>query len=273
MLRTLLSLVLAGALLPTAALAQKQPAAIPCPDFGDGPAWDWRLRAMGGGGQTTQEYDMPDSALVAYRNLRDGTEQLLITPRGGLRLEMTHRSGLSLRLGGDYHLYRTITRNTSTSGPPTAELVEVRTPDGVLIRTDTVFTASQTTSEIYNRHHTLALTGGVGFHRWFGRLAPYVFAEAGYEFRVGTRGALPLPALPGTDPASGAVLVDSEPLIAKAPGFQIGGTVGLDYALTGAWFVGPSVSYTALGGLGSGAEPLGYDQRALTAAVNVGLRF
>ena len=261
----------------TAALAQSSP--IPCPDFGSaGPAWEWRLRAYAGGGQTDQDYAVPEALLIPYRGIRDASEELLITPRGGLRAEVSHPSGLSARIGVDYHLYRTVTRASRLVSAEADSLVEVRTPTGELIRTDTFRVAAVEQTEIYNRHQTVALGGGIGFHRWFGRVAPYVYAEVGYEFRVATRGALFAPALTPNpndpaDPTLAFTLVESEGFIAEAPGLQYGGTAGVDIALGDAWFVGPSVSYTVLAGLGSDAEPLAYEQTALTAALSLGLRF
>ena len=227
--------------LATAMPAAAQSRPIPCPDFADHSSWSWRLRAYAGGGQTDQTYVRPARELQAYRLLRDATEDLLVAYRGGLRAEVSHPTGLSARAGADYHVYRTRTSRGRPGG-----------------------------FEVDNRHQTLAPTLGVGFHRWFGPVAPYAYGDIGYELRVATTGALNAPLRPD-QPLPTAV--DSEPYIARAPGFQYGGTVGLDVALGEAWFAGGSVSYTQLNGLGSDEDPLDYDQTALTAAVSVGLRF
>ena len=234
------ALAIGALLLTTLAAAQTKP--LPCPDFGERVDWQRRLRGFAGGGQTDQTYAAPRPELRDYQIFRDASENLLVSYRGGLRLELSHPTGLSFRGGADYHVYRSRTRVGRVDGPGRD-----------------------------NTHQTLAPTLGLGFHRWFGPVAPYAFAEGGYELRVATDGVLNAPQLP--DPALPIAAFDSEPYIARAPGLQYGATVGLDVAVGPAWFAGASASYTQLAGLGSDAEPLAYDQTALTAAVSLGLRF
>ena len=243
-----------------AALAHAQ--SVSCPDFGPGAlAETWRLRFFGGGGSTDQEYDTADTLVAPYRLLRDATEDLLITVRAGVRAEISNAAGLAARFGLAYHGYRSTTRGQVG--------IPVRAGGTAVVVTETL--------EFDNRHHTLAPTLGVGFHRWLGRVAPYVYADVGYELRVETTGALNVPRLP--DPQSPDPFTpvfrpaNSEPLIARAPGFQYGGTVGLDLAVGRAYFVGGSVSYVRLAGLDGEVDLLRYRQTALSALVNVGRRF
>ena len=143
-------------------------------------------------------------------------------------MELSHRSGFTARIGGTYRLYRSVTRVRS-AGPVTFDsLREVRTPTGVLIRRDSVFSQDIAESERYNRHQTATVVGGVGFHRWFGAVAPYAFVEVGYEVLLATRGEVAFPQF--ADPTQPVLLVPTEPLIAAAPGVQVGGTIGVDIA-------------------------------------------
>ena len=245
---------------------------IPCEDFrnrGDG--WGLRVRAFGGAGPTEREWDYLEGvnpALDAYYIERDSVEELQLDIVGGLRVAASHGSGFAVRLGLDYQMYRSrvdFAGNRSTS----TTIEEVRAPSGALIRTDTVVSTQVVERTVYNRQQTLTLVGGVGFHKWFGSVAPYVFAEAGYEILVGSRGSYPV--LPQGETIE--LPDDDREFIAERPGLRLGGTVGLDIALGERWFVGPSVSYQVLGGLRGAGDPLSYDQTMLSGALNVGLRF
>ncbi len=236
---------------------------IPCPTFGKGKLWLFAVRSTLGPGFVTREIDAPSSELRNYARLRDSVEERQLQPRVGLYLEAVHGSGIFVRGGLDYRMYRS---HVSALGPQTqtTTLVEVRDPiSGNLIRTDTSVTITTSKSTVYNRVQTITTVVGLGYQRTFGRVTPYVLAQAGYELTLKARGTVPDPLGLPVD------LGQRDGYLARQPGFQYGGVAGFDVSLSKQWAVGLSVDYFQLGSLRGAEDPIDYRQRVLTPGMSV----
>ena len=240
---------------------------IPCPTFGQGRQWLFNVRATVGPGIVDRDFDTAEPELRGYARLRDSVEERQLQPRAGLYLEAVHKSGLFVRAGADYRMYRS---NVTAMGPQTqtTTLTEVRDPiSGALIRTDTSVVVTSTTSTVYNRVQTITPVVGLGFQYTVGSVTPYVLAQAGYEFTVKGRGTVPNPFGLPVD------LNERDGYIAAQPGLQYGGVAGFDVSLTNQWAVGLSVEFLKLGALRGPDEPLDYGQTVVTPGLNAVYRF
>ncbi len=236
---------------------------IPCPTFGKGKQWVFGVRANVGPGIVMRDVEAPSSELRNYARLRDSVEERQLQPRVGLYVEAVHSSGLFVRGGVDYRMYRSRVR---ARGPQTqtTTLVEVRDPiSNNLIRTDTTITVSTSTSTVYNRVQTVTPVVGLGFQKTFGRVTPYVLAQAGFELTLKSRGTVPDPLGVPVD------LNQTDEYITRQPGFQLGGAVGFDVSLHEQWAVGLSVDYLQLGSLRDAEDPIDYRQSAVTPGLNL----
>ncbi len=254
--------------LPSSADELQDARLIPCPDFNNRGSWSLGLRVFAGPGRTNREFSASDNDLPLYSALRDSVEERQMSVHAGLRFEGVHSNGLFLRAGVDYQMYRSRLRLIGNS-MRSFNLVDVTDPiSGNVLRTDTVYSSTVTESLRYNRHQTLALSAGLGFRKTFGRVSPYLLAEAGYEFLLKTRGQL-------IDPAGALVNLENtnQAWVEERPGLHYGGVVGIDFALTNHLEVGVSGHYKRLGGLRGQSDPLAAEYTSMFGAANVRWHF
>ena len=165
-------------------------------------------------------------------------------------------------------MYRT---NVEFQGPPNSRTIidSVFMEDTQTWRVETRNEVYREQRNVYNRQHVVVLTAGVGFRKTFGNVSPYIMAEAGYELLFNQRGAFVLP-----DRSFVELKNDNNGLyINDRPGFQYGGVIGVDFALTDRIEAGISGHYKRLGGLRGSADLLDYDQSTAFGALNLRYNF
>lgn len=236
---------------------------IGCEDFKSRAGWSFAVRLFGGPGTIFQEYTSTTTT-AAYATLRDSIENKQLSVHAGLRFEAVNDLGLFLRAGADYQMYRSNVKDIGS--PRTRTIIDsVFMEDTQTWRVETRNEVFQQERNVYNRHHTIALTAGVGFRKTFGNVSPYIMAEGGYELRIKSKGDFVLPDGNFVDLAD-----DDQGLYTNdRPGFQYGGVLGVDFALTDRIEVGVSAHYKQLGGLRGSADLLDYKQSTAFGALNL----
>ncbi len=234
-----------------------------CEDFRNSRGWNFAVRAFAGPGTVIQDFKS-STQNTAYQALRDSVEMDQLSVHAGLRFEAVNSVGLFLRAGADYQQYRT---NVVSLGPPSSRTVI----DSVFMeatqtwRVETRNEVFQERRDVYNRQHSVALTAGIGYRPTFGNVSPYIMVEAGYEFLFKKRGTFVLPDGNFIDLADD----DDDLYINDRPGFQYGGVIGVDFAITSQIEVGLSGHYKKLGGLRGSADLLDFDQSTVFGALNL----
>ena len=234
-----------------------------CEDFRNGRGWTFAVRAFAGPGTVIQNFNSTDQT-AAYESLRDSVEIDQLSVNAGLRFEAVNRVGLFLRAGADYQMYRT---NVESLGPPNSRTIidSVFMEDTQTWRVETRNEVFQEQRDVYNRQHSVALTAGIGYRPTFGNVSPYIMAEAGYEFLFKKRGTFILPDGNFVDLADD----DDDLYINDRPGFQFGGVIGVDFAITSQIELGLSAHYKRLGGFRGSADLLDFDQSTAFGALNL----
>ena len=216
-----------------------------------GPSWAPQLRASVGVATTRRRSSGPAGESPDYLRLRDTLETGQPDVLAGLAYEQTHVTGLRLRFDVGYQAYH---RRATFTGPivretTLREVIDPTTND--VTRVDTLARLYRVRSTRQNRHQTLTVGLGAGYAPptrsvW----RPYVLAQAGYEFTVATRGSL-------LDVDGREVSLDNEDAewVSPRPGLRLGGTLGVDVAVSPRWLIGVSGRYARTGEL-SGADDL-----------------
>lgn len=258
--------------LDSLALATFGPLALSAPQLdysypGPGPIakapspWHLSLRGRQAIGVTRRRYlgRGDDGGDAAYLRLRDSAEVAQASLATALLLEATHRSGWFTRAGLEYGFFRQRSRlgtgiDTVVAEQGNGVSAQLRLSEQVAFR--------------QNRLHTLALLVAGGYRREWGPFAGVVFAEAGYEVALATRGQYAAPAIMGTtgaEPAYERVAVDGRDdgeWVARVPGLQLGLGVGLDLALTPRWSLGVDATYRRHGSRSGPADGLEYAEHS-----------
>lgn len=234
-----------------------------CADFNNSADWSFAVRAFAGPGVLFQTFNSTDQTM-AYETLRDSIETRQLSVHGGLRFEAVNDRGLLLRAGADYMMYRT---NIVDAGAPRTRTIidSVFMEDTQTWRVETRNEVFQRQRNVYNRQHAVVLTAGVGFRKTLGNVSPYLMAEAGYELLFKRKGDFVLPDGNFVDLAED----DQGLYINDRPGFQFGGVIGVDFALTDRIEAGISGHYKQLGGLRGSADLLDYKQSTAFGALNL----
>ena len=234
-----------------------------CPDWSRQEQWVQRLRLAAGVGQVSQRSTSTPPNLAPYQALRDSTQELQLHYLADVRIETIHRSGLLLRFGAGYQLYRSRVslREAATT---TETLTEVRDPfDGTVLRVDTTRVTGYRRLLTPNRQQTLSWAAGLGYQWPRGWIRPYVLAEAEAAFLIASRGKLPRP------DEQIELLERSSPYLTRRPLFHYSATAGIDFGLTRDFDLGLSVTYKRLGSLAGTADPLDLRQNLASAALNL----
>ncbi len=229
------------------------------------PMWTRSVRMYGGTLATTRVLRAKQSEPSAYRRQRDTLEAWQPDVVAGFAYEQTHLTGLRIRVGLGYQAYhREAQLLGSVIRERTTRTVIDPTTDQV-IRVDTVGRDYRVKSTRQNRLQTMAVSLGAGYALpTTGRWKPYVLAEAGYEFRLASRGGL-------LDASGKVVELDNAGVewVNPRPGLRYSGVLGVDVVLTPRWSVGLSGRCVRFGELAGADDPLsvrGYSVGATVGA-------
>ena len=232
------------------------------------PVWTRSLRTYVGVAHTSRTLRHDGGELTSYLQSRDTVEANQPDLTGGLAFEQRHETGLLLRVDVGYQAYH---RRAAFTGPIIREttLREVIDPaSNEVTRVDTLARAYRVRSTRQNRHQTIAFGLGAGYalptaSAW----RPYVLAQAAYEVTVGTQGSV-------VDVDGREVKLDdgAAEWVNPLPGLRLGGTLGVDVAITPRWLIGLSGHYARTGDLTGADDPLSSRSQTFGVGLNASLK-